>query len=200
MLQKKLFLLIIGFFMITNANATENEKIVLAGGCFWGVQAVFQHTKGVTQAISGYAGGKADTAHYDTVSTGTTNHAESVQVTYNPQEITLSKLLDVYFKVAHNPTELNHQGFDTGIQYRSAVFYSSPEQQKIASEKIEELAKNKEFSDPIVTTIERLEAFYPAEEYHQNYATLHPHQPYIVMNDAPKLVALQNTFPELYTK
>ena len=159
MLRKKLFLLIIGFFMTTNANVNaetangKTETIVLAGGCFWGVQAVFQHTKGVVSAISGYAGGKADTAHYDTVSTGTTNHAESVQVIYNPREISLDKLLDVYFKVAHNPTELNYQGVDSGTQYRSAIFYNSPEQQKIASEKIAKLMQDKQFSDPIVAPL-----------------------------------------------
>ena len=176
------------------------ESIVLAGGCFWGVQAVFQHTKGVVSATSGYAGGKADTAHYEIVSNGTTGHAESVEVTYDPKLITLDQLLDVYFGVAHNPTELNYQGPDHGTQYRSTVFYSTPEQQKLVQTHIAALTAVRKFSAPIVTTLEPLAKFYPAEDYHQNYATLHPYNPYIVMHDAPKLANLQKTFPDLYAK
>ncbi len=176
------------------------ETIVLAGGCFWGVEAVFQHTKGVIDATSGYAGGKADTADYQTVSGGGTGHAESVQVTYDPRQITLDQLLDIYFTVAHDPTQLNYQGPDSGTQYRSAVFYNSLEQQKAVEAKITALKQNKSFSAPIVTTLEPLNRFYKAEEYHQNYLALHPNQPYILINDAPKLTALQKTFPELYVK
>ena len=176
------------------------ESIVLAGGCFWGVQAVFQHTKGVVSATSGYAGGKADTANYETVSGGSSGHAESVEVTYDPKQITLAQLLDVYFSVAHNPTQLNYQGPDHGTQYRSAVFHHSPEQQKTVQAYIAALEANKKFSAPIVTTLEPLGAFYPAEDYHQNYATLHPYQPYILIHDAPKLAALEKTFPKLYVK
>ena len=172
------------------------ESIVVAGGCFWGVQGVFQHTKGVMDATSGYAGGKTDTAHYEIVSSGQTGHAESVKITYDPSRITLDKLLDVYFTVAHNPTQLNYQGPDHGTQYRSAVFYSSPEQKKAIEAKIAALDSKKEF----VTTVEPLTQFYPAEDYHQNYLTLHPYQPYIMMYDAPKLANLEKQFPELYTK
>lgn len=178
--------------------ATEN--IVLAGGCFWGVQAVFQHTKGVVTATSGYAGGKADTANYETVSGGSSGHAESVEVTYDPKQIKLAQLLDVYFTVAHNPTQLNYQGPDHGTQYRSAIFYHSHEQQKTVQAYIASLAANKKFSTPIVTTLEPLGTFYLAEDYHQNYATLHPYQPYIVIHDAPKLAALEKTLPQLYVK
>jgi peptide-methionine (S)-S-oxide reductase len=176
------------------------ESIVLAGGCFWGVQAVFQHVKGVKQAVSGYTGGEAESAHYEIVSTGTTGHAESVQVTYDPSQITLGKILKVYFSVAHNPTELNYQGPDHGTQYRSAIFYSSPEQKKLAEAYIAQLQKDKAFSDPIVTAIEPLKAFYPAEDYHQDYAKLHPYNPYIAMNDLPKVEHLEKALPDLYMK
>jgi len=193
-----------GICMSAKAYATPTpkatESIVLAGGCFWGVQAVFQHTTGVVSATSGYAGGKADTAKYETVTSGTTGHAESVEVTYDPKQITLDQLLDVYFTVAHNPTELNYQGPDHGTQYRSAVFYRSPDQKKLVQAHIAELTAEKKFSAPIVTTLEPLTNFYPAEDYHQNYATLHPYNPYIVMHDAPKLANLQKTFPDLYVK
>lgn len=179
-----------------HAEDQKTETITLAGGCFWGVEAVFQHTKGVTDAVSGYAGGKADTAKYTLVSGGNTGHAEAVQVTYDPKQITLNKLLDVYFTVAHNPTQLNYQGPDHGTQYRSAVFYSSPEQKKIVDEKIAALKS----PTPIVTTLEPLEKFYAAESYHQNYAAENPYQPYILMHDAPKVANLQKKFPELYVK
>lgn len=175
-----------------------DQSIVLAGGCFWGVQAVFQHLKGVTQAVSGYAGGSAESAHYDVVSTGITGHAESVQVTYDPSRITLGTILKVYFAVAHNPTELNHQGPDHGTQYRSAIFYSTPEQKKLAEAYIAQLQKEKSFSSPIVTTLEPLKSFYSAEDYHQDYARLHPDNPYIAMNDLPKVAHLEKEFPSLY--
>ena len=178
------------------ADIPKTETIVLAGGCFWGVEAVFEHTKGVVDAKSGYAGGTAETANYKHVSAGKSSHAEVVQVTYDPQQITLDKLLDVYFTVAHNPTQLNYQGPDHGTQYRSAVFYSSPEQQKIVTQKIATLTS----PAPIVTRLEPLEKFYVAENYHQNYAAENPYQPYIVMHDAPKVANLQKTFPELYVK
>ncbi len=176
------------------------SSIVLAGGCFWGVQAVFQHVKGVTKAISGYAGGAADTAHYQMVGSGETGHAESVQVTYDPSQISLGKILKVYFSVAHDPTELNRQGPDSGSQYRSTVFYSTPEQQKIAEAYIKQLDAVKAFSGPIVTTLEPLKGFYPAEDYHQDYARLHPTNPYITINDLPKLSNLEKQFPDLYVK
>ena len=172
------------------------ESIVVAGGCFWGVQGVFQHTKGVLDATSGYTGGKADTARYEMVSTGETGHAESVKISYDPSQVTLDKLLEVYFSVAHDPTELNYQGPDHGTQYRSAIFYSSPEQKKAIEEKIAALDRKKEF----VTKLEPLTQFYPAEEYHQNYLSLHPHQPYIMMYDAPKLATFEKQFPDLYIK
>lgn len=175
-----------------------SESVVLSGGCFWGVQAVFQHVKGVKEAISGYAGGDASTAHYEVVSTGTTGHAESVQVTYDPSQVTLGQLLKVYFSVAHNPTELNYQGPDHGTQYRSAIFYSTPEQKKLAEAYIAQLQKEHVFSTPIVTSLEPLKNFYPAEDYHQNYAKLHPYNPYIAMNDLPKVDNLQKEFPGLY--
>ena len=178
------------------APAEKTETITLGGGCFWGVEAVFEHTKGVSEAVSGYAGGTAETAQYSKVSGGGTGHAEVVQVTYDPKQITLDKLLDVYFTVAHNPTQLNYQGPDHGTQYRSAVFYSSPEQKKIVEAKIATLKS----ADPIVTALEPLEKFYAAENYHQNYAAQNRYQPYILMHDAPKVANLQKKFPELYVK
>ncbi|MBI3440617.1 MAG: peptide-methionine (S)-S-oxide reductase MsrA [Proteobacteria bacterium] len=178
---------------------TQNQTIVLAGGCFWGIQAVFQHVRGVSEAISGYAGGDAKTAAYDAVSSGTTGHAEAVKVTYDPAQITLGQLLKVYFSVAHNPTELNRQGPDRGTQYRSGIFFTTPEQEKVATAYIDQLQKAGIFSAPIVTEVKPLPAFYPAEDYHQNYATKHPVNPYIVINDLPKVVDLKNQFPSLYT-
>lgn len=174
------------------------QSIVLAGGCFWGVEAVFDHTKGVIKAVSGYAGGKEDTAHYNRVSDGDTGHAESVQITYDPAQVTLDQLLDIYFKVAHDPTQLNHQGPDQGTQYRSAVFTSNPEQQKMVTEKIAALSATHEYSQPIVTTVEPLKAFYAAESYHQNYLAQNPANPYIIMHDMPKLAKLRVSYPELY--
>ena len=179
---------------------TPPQSIVVAGGCFWGIQAVFQHVKGVKEAVSGYAGGDALSAHYNIVGTGMTNHAEAVQITYDPSQITLGKILKVFFSVAHDPTELNRQGPDHGSQYRSAIFTSTAEQTKVAENYITQLNEAKVFADPIVTQIEPLNGFFPAEDYHQNYARIHPDNPYIVVNDAPKVVNLEKTFPDLYVK
>ncbi len=175
------------------------QTAVLSGGCFWGVQAVFQHVKGVISATSGYAGGSAKTAEYEIVSTGETGHAESVQIVYDPSQITYGELLRVFFSVVHDPTQLNRQGPDEGTQYRSSIFYSNDEQKRIAEAYIAQLDQAKIFSRPIVTKVVPLQAFYPAEAYHQNYATLHPNQPYIVFNDAPKVEHLRQQFPDLYT-
>src|SRR5438477_2119517 len=179
--------------------ATKGEQAaLLAGGCFWGVQAVFQHVKGVITATSGYSGGRAKTAEYELVSTGETGHAESVKITYDPSQITYGQLLRVFFSVAHDPTQLNRQGPDSGTQYRSVIFYGNDEQKKIAQAYIAQLDKAKVFSHPIVTQVVPLRAFYPAEAYHQDYATRHANEPYIVYNDAPKVVHLRQQFPELY--
>jgi peptide-methionine (S)-S-oxide reductase len=180
------------------APASSSEVAVLAGGCFWGVQGVFQHVDGVTAAVSGYAGGAADTAQYHIVSTGTTGHAESVKITFDPHRISYGRILQIYFSVAHDPTELNRQGPDTGTQYRSTIFAQTPEQSRIAEAYIAQLNQAKFFSAPIVTTIEPNKAFYPAEAYHQDYLTLHPSQPYIAINDLPKIEALQRLFPDRY--
>jgi len=174
------------------------ETAVFAGGCFWGVDAVFKHVKGVVQVVSGYAGGKAPTAHYELVSTGETGHAESVEVTYDPSQISYRQLLQVFFTVAHDPTELNRQGPDVGSQYRSAIFYESDEQQKAAQAYIAELSHTHLFSKPIVTQVAPLDRFYAAEAYHQNYLAQHMTQPYIVYNDLPKLDRLEKTYPALY--
>jgi peptide-methionine (S)-S-oxide reductase len=171
--------------------AKGNAVAVFAGGCFWGVEAVFDHVKGVKQAISGYAGGGAGTAEYETVSTGTTGHAESVKVIYDPSQVSYGQLLKVYFSVAHDPTQLNRQAPDVGPQYRSEIFAVDAGQQKIAKAYIAQLTAAKAFAGPIVTKIEPLKAFYPAEAYHQDYLAHHPGEPYIVYNDAPKLVALK---------
>ncbi|MBU6476041.1 MAG: peptide-methionine (S)-S-oxide reductase MsrA [Alphaproteobacteria bacterium] len=184
----------------TAPKTAENRVIVLSGGCFWGVQAVFQHVKGVVRAVSGYAGGAAATANYETVSTGTTGHAESVEVTYDPRETSAGKLLQVFFSVAHDPTELNRQGPDTGTQYRSAIFYTSPEQEKIAQDYIAQLDAAHVFSKPIVTEVAPLPKFYPAEAYHQNYAAEHPDNPYIVANDLPKVADLRKEFKDIYVE
>ncbi len=174
------------------------QRIVLAGGCFWGVQAVFQHAKGVTAAVSGYAGGDKSTAHYELVGTGSTGHAESVAVTYDPKQISYGKILQIYFSVAHNPTELNYQGPDHGTQYRSAIFYANDEQKRLAESYIAELDKTHAFGEPIVTKLEPLKGFYAAEDYHQDFAVLHPSYPYIVFNDAPKVVNLKRLFADVY--
>ena len=174
------------------------QSVVLAGGCFWGMQAVYEHTKGVTQAASGYAGGQKDTAHYEMVSTGRTGHAESVSVTFDPREISYGKILQIYFSIAHNPTELNYQGPDEGTQYRSAVFYANDEQKRIAAAYIAQLEKAHAFDAPIVTKLEPLSGFYPAEDYHQDFAVVHPNYPYIVFNDLPKVDNLKRLFPDYY--
>jgi peptide-methionine (S)-S-oxide reductase len=181
------------------AAAPGQQTTVVAGGCFWGVQAVFQHVKGVTSATSGYSGGAKQTAEYEIVSTGETGHAESVQIVYDPSQITYGELLRVFFSVAHDPTQLNRQGPDDGTQYRSVIFYSNDDQKRIAEAYIAQLDKAKVFSRPIVTQVVPLKAFYPAEAYHQNYATLHPNQPYILYNDAPKVAHLRQEFPDLFT-
>lgn len=180
------------------AASGERQKLIVAGGCFWGVQGVFQHIKGVSRAVSGYAGGARDAAHYDKVSQGDTGHAESVEITYDPKIVSLGHLLRVYFSVAHDPTQLNRQGPDVGAQYRSTVFVANAEQEKIARDYIEQLSNAKVFSAPIVTTLEPLKAFYPAEAYHQDYLIRHPAQPYIVYNDLPKIDNLRRLFPSLY--
>jgi peptide-methionine (S)-S-oxide reductase len=174
------------------------QTAVVSGGCFWGVQAVFQHVKGVISATSGYAGGSAKTADYESVSSGGTGHAESVEIVYDPSEITYGELLRVFFSVAHDPTELDRQGPDEGPQYRSSIFYSNQEQKKIAEAYVAQLDAAKVFRHRIVTKVVALEGFYPAEAYHQNYAALHPEQPYIRFNDAPKVEHLKQEFPELY--
>ncbi len=181
------------------ATAKGTDTAVLAGGCFWGVQAVFEHVKGVTRVISGYSGGAKETARYYKVSSGSTGHAESVQITYDPSQITYGQLLKVYFSVAHDPTELNRQGPDVGTQYRSAIFYSNDEQKRVASAYIAQIEAAKALSRPIVTQAVPLKAFYPAEAYHQDYVVHHPYEPYIVINDLPKLANLQRQFPNLYT-
>jgi peptide-methionine (S)-S-oxide reductase len=181
------------------APASGLETAVLAGGCFWGMQVVYQHVKGVTNAVSGYAGGTKKTAEYEIVSSGTTGHAESVQVTFNPRKISYGKILQIYFSVAHNPTELNRQGPDYGTQYRSEIFPQSLEQQKIARDYIAQLDRAHVFKRPIVTKTNTMKAaFYPAEDYHQDYAIKHPYQPYIVYNDAPKVENLKKLFPDLW--
>jgi peptide-methionine (S)-S-oxide reductase len=174
------------------------QTVVLSGGCFWGVQGVFQHTAGVVSAVSGYAGGSKATANYETVSTGTTGHAESVQVKYDPQKISYGKLLQIFFSVAHNPTELNRQGPDSGTQYRSAIFTTSDEQKKVTDAYIAELNAAKVYGKPIVTKVGPLQGFYPAEAYHQDYLTLHPNQPYIAYNDIPKVENLKKLFAGNY--
>lgn len=176
----------------------KSETIVLAGGCFWGVQGVYQHMKGVSSAVSGYSGGKKETASYEIISGGDTGHAESVEVTFDPKTVSLGKILQVYFSVVHNPTELNRQGPDSGTQYRSAIFTTSADQEKVAKAYIAQLDKAKVYSDPIVTKVSSLEKFYPAEAYHQDYATINPTQPYIAYYDLPKIENLSKLFPQDY--
>jgi peptide-methionine (S)-S-oxide reductase len=176
----------------------HDEVAVFAGGCFWGIEAVFERVKGVRQVTAGYSGGAANTAHYDEVSRGDTGHAESVQVEFDPAKVSYGTLLQVFFSVALNPTELNRQGPDRGTQYRSVIFYSNDEQKKIATDYIAQLTTAKAFAAPIVTQVVPLKAFYSAEAYHQHYYDRHPDNPYIVFNDAPKVAHLQRLFPELY--
>jgi len=179
--------------------ATKGQQtVVLAGGCFWGIQAVFEHVKGVIDVKAGYSGGSADAAHYEIVSTGETGHAESVRIVYDPSQMTYGQLLKVFFSVAHNPTQLNRQGPDIGTQYRSAIFYSGGEQKNIAEAYIDQLNKAKVFDRRIATEVVALKVFYEAEAYHQDYAVHHPNEPYIVMNDLPKVANLRKQFPNLY--
>jgi peptide-methionine (S)-S-oxide reductase len=180
------------------ASNVQSETAVVAGGCFWGVQGVFQHVKGVTSAVSGYAGGAGTTARYEDVGTGMTGHAESVQITFDPKQITYGQLLRVYFSVAHDPTQMNRQGPDSGRQYRSAIFPQSESQQKVATAYVAQLQESGAYSRPIVTSIEPGKAFYPAEAYHQDFLTLNPTYPYIVINDLPKIDHLKQMFPDLY--
>ena len=177
--------------------AGKSEIAVLAGGCFWGMEGVFESLKGVSEVVSGYAGGSAKTAHYEIVSTGTTGHAESVRITYDPSQISYGQLLKVYFSVAHDPTELNRQGPDSGTQYRSEIFYTNEEQKKVAEAYIQQLTQAKVYRKPIVTKLEPLQKFYPAEEHHQHFMARNPNYPYIVYNDAPKVRNLHKQFPEL---
>ncbi len=180
------------------AAAAQSQTAVFSGGCFWGVDAVFKHVKGVSKVVSGYSGGEAATAHYDMVSEGTTGHAESVQVTFDPAVVTYATLLKVFFSVAHDPTELNYQGPDHGTQYRSAIWFANADQQAAAQKAIADLTAAKVYSHPIVTQVVPLKKFYPAEDYHQNYLALHPTQPYIVYNDIPKVENLKTKYPDLY--
>ena len=180
------------------AKAAGVQTAVLAGGCFWGVEGVFEHVKGVTRVVSGYAGGQADTATYGQVSTGRTGHAESVRIFYDPARISYGQLLKVFFSVAHDPTELNRQGPDTGTQYRSAIFYADADQKRVADDYIAQLQRARIFPRPIVTQVVPLKGFYDAEAYHQNYLDQHPTQPYIVINDLPKIADLRRQLPSLY--
>ncbi len=174
------------------------QTAVVSGGCFWGVQGVFQHTSGVASAVSGYAGGNKSTASYEQVSTGSTGHAESVQIKYDPKKISYGKILQIFFSVVHDPTQLNRQGPDSGTQYRSAIFTTSDEQKNVADAYISQLNAAKVYSKPIVTKVGPLQGFFPAEDYHQDYLTLHPNQPYIAYNDIPKVQNLKRMFAENY--
>jgi len=180
------------------AGDSTSAVIVLAGGCFWGVQGVYQHVRGVTSAVSGYAGGEKNTAEYETVGSGRTGHAESVRITYDPHQISLGRLLQIYFSVAHDPTELNRQGPDVGTQYRSSIFPMTAEQARVAAAYVAQLNEARIFRRPIATTIEPDRTFYPAEAYHQDFLALHPTHPYIAYNDLPKVEALKRAFPDLY--
>jgi peptide-methionine (S)-S-oxide reductase len=175
------------------------QTAVLSGGCFWGVQGVFEHVKGVQKVVSGYAGGERSTAHYETVGTGTTGHAESVQITFDPAKISYGELLRIFFSVAHDPTQLNRQGPDTGTQYRSAIVYSDDTQKNIATAYIAQLSQAGTFHRPIVTRVDRLKGFYAAEDYHQDYLALNPSNPYIAYNDLPKIENLKRLFPAYYS-
>jgi peptide-methionine (S)-S-oxide reductase len=177
--------------------ASRTQTAVLAGGCFWGMESVFEHVRGVTSVVSGFSGGSKDTAHYEDVSAGNTGHAESVEITFDPAVVSYATLLDVFFRVAHDPTELNYQGPDSGTQYRSVIFYANPAQQRTAETTIARLTAEKVFAAPIVTQVVALRGFYAAEAYHQHFAALHPFYPYIVINDAPKIAALRARFPHL---
>jgi peptide-methionine (S)-S-oxide reductase len=178
--------------------SSDLQTAVLAGGCFWGVQGVYQHTKGVKQVLSGYSGGDRERAHYEQVGTGTTGHAESVQIRFDPREISYGEILRIYFSVAHDPTQLNRQGPDYGTQYRSAIFYADASQQRIAQAYIAQLDRARVFPKPIVTSVDPLKAFYPAEDYHQDFLARHPDHPYISINDMPKIENLKRLFPQDY--
>jgi peptide-methionine (S)-S-oxide reductase len=180
------------------AEATGPQVAVLAGGCFWGQQGMFEHVKGVTKGVAGYSGGEKSTAHYEMVGTETTGHAESVEITFDPKQVSYGQLLQLYFSVAHDPTELDRQGPDSGPSYRSEIFFATPTQERIARAYVAQLTQAKIYSRPIVTRIEPLKAFYAAEGYHQDYLIHHPTQPYIVFNDLPKIDALKRTYPQLY--
>jgi peptide-methionine (S)-S-oxide reductase len=177
---------------------TTSEVVVLAGGCFWGVQGVFQHVDGVTSAVSGYAGGAKETAQYDKVTSGRTGHAEAVRITYDPRKVSLGRLLQIHFSVVHDPTQLNRQGPDVGTHYRSAIFPANDEQARIATAYVQQLDQARVYKAKVVTTIEPGKPFYPAEAYHQDYMTLHPRQPYIAMHDLPKVDNLKRLFPAAY--
>jgi peptide-methionine (S)-S-oxide reductase len=181
---------------IKAAEVQGPQVAVLAGGCFWGLQGMFEHVKGVTRVVAGYSGGEKATAHYEMVGTETTGHAESVEITFDPKQVSYGQLLRLFFSVAHDPTELNRQGPDSGPSYRSEIFFNSPEQERIARAYVEQLARAKVFHSPIVTKIEPLKAFYPAEDYHQDFLIHNPHHPYIVFNDLPKIEALKQTYPQ----
>ncbi len=185
---------------IPAASVKGPQTAVFAGGCFWGVEAVFRHVKGVTRAVSGYAGGMIVNPTYEQVGSGRTGHAESVEVTYDPAQVSYGQLLAVFFSVAHDPTQKDRQGPDVGPQYRSAIFYVNDDQRRVAEAYIGQLEKAKAFGRPIVTQVAKLPAFWPAEDYHQNYLALHPTQPYIVINDLPKLAALEREWPAFYAK
>jgi peptide-methionine (S)-S-oxide reductase len=181
------------------APASEGlQTAVVAGGCFWGIQAVYQHVKGVTQVLSGYAGGSKESAVYEAVSSGRTGHAEAVEIKFDPRQVSYGKILQIYFSVAHDPTQLNRQGPDVGTQYRSAIFYQDATQRHVAESYIAELDKSGAFKRPIVSRIDQLVAFYPAEAYHQDYAIKHPNHPYIVFNDLPKVDNLKRVFADIY--
>ena len=180
------------------ASTKSQETAVVAGGCFWGIQGVFQHVKGVLSATSGYSGGAASTAHYEVVSTGSTGHAESVQIVFDPSQISYGQILMIFFSVGHNPTELNYQGPDYGTQYRSSIFYSNDQQKKIAEAYIAQLSAAKIYSHPIVTQVVPLQTFYPAEAYHQDYLKHHSYEPYIMINDLPKIASLKKQLPAFY--
>lgn len=180
------------------AEAIRPQVAVLAGGCFWGLQGMFEHVRGVTKVVAGYSGGEKATAHYEMVGTETTGHAESVEITFDPKQISYGQLLQLFFSVAHDPTQLNRQGPDTGPSYRSEIFFASPSQERIARAYVAQLTKAKAFAYPIVTKIEPLKAFYAAEDYHQDYLIHNPQQPYIVYNDLPKIEALKRIYPQLY--
>jgi len=180
------------------AEAAGPQTAVLAGGCFWGLQGMFEHVNGVTKVVAGYSGGTRETAHYEMVGTERTGHAESVEITFDPKRISYGQLLRLYFAVAHDPTELDRQGPDSGPSYRSEIFFSSPTQERIARAYVEQLTKGKVFSGSIVTKIEPLKGFYPAEDYHQDFLIHNPTYPYIVRNDLPKIAALKKVYPEVY--